>query len=204
LHRQSQTPIFLQLFEIYRVALLALRCKIGVLYGNATLPDSVDFRVNNAKWDLIWGGAEHAEIDQSIAKADVNADGKDDLVFGGWTATTAKGGVASGEVYVLLNRATNANNAPTNSALLPVSPNPFQNVTVIWFDLSQTENVTLEIFDLLGRQVRRLRDGNLPAGTYSALWDGRDELGNFSSSGVYFAILRTRSWIQKQKLLFLR
>lgn len=176
-----------------------------VLYGSAALPDSVDFRANNAKWDIIWGGFEHAEIDQAIAKADMNADGKDDLVFGGWTATTAKGGVASGEVYVLLNRATNANKpVPASSALLPVSPNPFQNTTIIWFDLAQTENISLEIFDLLGRRVRGLRDGNLSAGTYSALWDGRDESGNFSSSGVYFAILRTSTRIQKQKLLFLR
>lgn len=176
-----------------------------VLYGIATLPDTVDFRANNAKWDIIWGGSAQAEIDQSMTKADLNADGKDDLVFGGWTATTAKGGVASGEVYVLLNRATNANKpAPSRSALLPVSPNPFQNTTVIRFDLAQAENITLEIFDLLGRRVRRLRDGNLSAGTYSALWDGSDELGNFSSSGVYFAILRTRTRVQKQKLIFVR
>jgi hypothetical protein len=135
----------------------------------------------------------------------MNADGKDDLVFGGWTATTAKGGVASGEVYVLLNRATNANKpAPPQSALLPVSPNPFQNTTVIEFDLAQTENVALEIFDLLGRRVRMLRDGNLSAGTYSALWDGTDGSGSLSSSGVYFAVLRTGAWVQKQKLLLIR
>lgn len=176
-----------------------------VLYGSAALPDSVDFRLNNAKWDIIWGGFAQAEIDQAIAKADLNADGKDDLVFGGWTATTKSGGVASGEVYVLLNRATNANKpAPTSSALLPVSPNPFQNTTIIWFNVSQTENISLEIFDLLGRRVRRLRDGNISAGRYSALWDGRDESGNFLSAGVYFAVLRTSTQIQKQKLIFLR
>ena len=176
-----------------------------VLYGSAALPDSVDFRLNNAKWDIIWGGFAQTEIDQAIAKADLNADGKDDLVFGGWTATTKSGGVASGEVYVLLNRATNANKpAPTSSALLPVSPNPFQNTTIIWFNVSQTENISLEIFDLLGRRVRRLRDGNISAGRYSALWDGRDESGNFLSAGVYFAVLRTSTQIQKQKLIFLR
>lgn len=176
-----------------------------VLYGSATLPDSVDFRAANAKWDIIWGGSAQAEIDQSMIKADLNADGKDDLVLGGWTATTAKGGVASGEVYVLLNRATNANKpTPTRSALLPVSPNPFQNTTVIWFNLAQTENVTLEIFDLLGRRVRLLREGMVSAGAYSALWDGRDEFGNIASAGVYFAILRTGTQVQKQKLLFIR
>jgi hypothetical protein len=176
-----------------------------VLYGSATLLDSVDFRNKNAKWDLIWGGSENASIEQAVIKADVNTDGKDDLVFGGWTATTTKGGVASGEVYVLLNRATDANKpVPARSALLPVSPNPFRNVSVIWFELAQTENVTLEIFDLLGRRVRLLRDGNLSAGTYSALWNGTDESGNLSSAGVYFAILRTSTQVQKQKLLLIR
>ncbi len=176
-----------------------------VLYGGATLPDSVDFRANNAKWDIIWGGSESADIEQAIIKADVNADGKDDLVLGAWSATTTKGGVASGEVYVLLNRATHANKpAPPQSALLPVSPNPFRNVSVIWFELAQTENVTLEIFDLLGRRVRLLRDGRLPAGVYSALWNGFDEQGNPSASGVYFAVLRAGTNLHKQKLLLLR
>jgi len=176
-----------------------------VLYGSATLPDSVDFRANNAKWDLIWGGSENADIEQAMIKADVNADGKDDLVLGAWTATTTKGGVASGEVYVLLNRATHANKpAPPRSALLPVSPNPFRNVSVIWFELAQPESISLEIFDFLGRRVRLLRDGRLPAGVYSALWNGLDEQGNLSASGVYFAVLRAGANLHKQKLLLLR
>ncbi len=51
-------------------------------------------------------------------------------------------GTHFGEVYVLLNRATHANKpAPPRSALLPVSPNPFRNVSVIWFELAQTESV---------------------------------------------------------------
>ncbi len=175
-----------------------------VLYGSPVLPDSVDLRRQNTKWDIVWGGSENASIEQSMTKVDLNADGKDDLALGAWTATT-KGGVASGEVYVLLNRATKIDQpVPVRSTLLPVSPNPFHNTTVLWFDLAQAENVAVEIFDLLGRRVRLLRDGNLSAGNHSALWDGRDEAGNFSPSGVYFAVLRIGAKLQKQKLLLIR
>jgi hypothetical protein len=177
---------------------------VYVLYGSPVIPDSVDLRTNNAKWDVIWGGSKDAEVGHSMAKADLNADGRDDLILGAWTATT-KGGLASGEVYVLLNRSTKPNKPiPERSALLPVTPNPFQATTVIWFELSQEETIRLEILDLLGRRVRLLRDGHLPPGIYSALWNGRDEQGNLSASGVYFAVLRMGEQLKKQKLLLLR
>jgi hypothetical protein len=49
--------------------------------------------------------------------------------------------------------------------------------------------VQLAIYDVLGRRVRTVSEGELPAGGTELWWDGRDASGNTSGSGVYFASL---------------
>lgn len=177
---------------------------VYVLYGASTFPDSVDFRRANAKWDVIWGGSRGAWFGQSIASGDVNDDGKNDLIIGAWAAAT-KAGDASGEAYVLLNP-THENSVPVPGypALLPATPNPLRANTIIWFDLVQESRIQLEVFDVLGRRVRLLLQRNLKPGRHSALWNSRDENGNFAKSGVYFIVLQAENYFQTQKLLLLR
>jgi len=177
---------------------------VYVVYGSASLPDSIDLRTNNAKWDMIWGGFDNVDLGHSMTRADLDADGKDDLVLGGWTARS-NGGLASGELYVLLNRSKDRTQVPPKDfAILPIAPNPFNAQTVIRFDLPNSENIQLAIYDLLGQRVRMLRDGQFPTGRHSAIWNSRDEMGKVSSSGVYFAVLRVGSRIYSRKLLLIR
>ncbi|OGC91586.1 MAG: hypothetical protein A2W25_10750 [candidate division Zixibacteria bacterium RBG_16_53_22] len=68
-------------------------------------------------------------------------------------------------------------------------PNPFNPSTMISFTVPTETNVRLEIFDLLGRVVKTLVDGNLPAGHHQIMWDGETSSGERASSGVYFARL---------------
>lgn len=65
-------------------------------------------------------------------------------------------------------------------------PNPFNATTVIGFALPKSDNVNLSIYDLLGRRITTLFSGNLSAGEYSFSWDGRNERGIITASGVYF------------------
>jgi hypothetical protein len=84
-------------------------------------------------------------------------------------------------------------------------PNPFNPSTKIDFFTSKKENIKLEIFDMLGRQIRTLVDGIVAAGPQSVSWDGRDAQGKRVSSGVYFYQLKTESGFTKtQKLVLLR
>ncbi|MCK6613663.1 MAG: DUF3160 domain-containing protein [Ignavibacteriaceae bacterium] len=67
-------------------------------------------------------------------------------------------------------------------------PNPFNPSTVIRFTIPSAlahRSVTLVIYDVLGREVRSLYQGELPAGTYLAQWDGRNQAGAELSSGTY-------------------
>ena len=65
-------------------------------------------------------------------------------------------------------------------------PNPFNASTVIAFDVSGTEPVHLVVYDVLGRRVRTLYNGEtLTAGHYRTSWNGRDDEGRSAASGIY-------------------
>ena len=59
----------------------------------------------------------------------------------------------------------------------------------------------LRVYDLLGRPVRTLWDGPLPAGNHRLRWDGRNEAGQAVASGIYFARLEAGGQVHSRKLL---
>lgn len=69
------------------------------------------------------------------------------------------------------------------------APNPFNPVTNFGFDISESGNVRLDIFDPSGRLVDTILEGWMSAGNHSTRWNGRDAQGRPLSSGVYFARL---------------
>lgn len=90
-------------------------------------------------------------------------------------------------------------NAPTEFSLYPPHPNPFNPSTTISFELREASFVSLKIYDIQGREVRRLMDGYKSAGTHQVVFDA-DGL----SSGVYFAKLEAGEFRQTVKLLLMK
>jgi hypothetical protein len=74
---------------------------------------------------------------------------------------------------------------PEEFALAQNYPNPFNPTTTIRFALPYAGWTTLNIYDVLGREVAHLVDGNLQAGVYTSSWDGRMTSGQLVGSGVY-------------------
>jgi hypothetical protein len=64
-------------------------------------------------------------------------------------------------------------------------PNPFNLETQIEFQLSESGQVVLRVFDISGREVRTLVDEELPNGDHTIRWNGMDNLGNHVPSGIY-------------------
>jgi len=83
-------------------------------------------------------------------------------------------------------------------------PNPFNPSTTIEYLLPDASPVTLEIFDIRGRQVVCLVDEKQSKGRHFATWDGRDAGGNSVSSGTYFCRLRVGEEIVSHKMTLLR
>jgi len=74
----------------------------------------------------------------------------------------------------------------TDFALIQNYPNPFNPETTIEFSLPKISHVTLTVYDLNGREIRKLLNEQKEAGYYSVMWNARDNNGEAVSSGVYF------------------
>jgi hypothetical protein len=64
-------------------------------------------------------------------------------------------------------------------------PNPFNPLTTIPLDLTESRHVRLIVYDIAGRRVRVLAEGGLPSGRHDVPWDGKDSDGRAVASGVY-------------------
>ena len=87
---------------------------------------------------------------------------------------------------------------PEQLELTPSYPNPFREATTIAYTLPEPASVTLEIYDLLGRRIASLVDGEQAAGFHEVKWAGAQ------ASGVYLSVLKVGNTVQTQKLVQVR
>ena len=78
-------------------------------------------------------------------------------------------------------------------------PNPFNSQTTIAYQVANIgpipAEITIEIYDILGRKVRTLLNERKEIGSHKTTWDGRDDDGIDLPTGIYFA--RITQWGQK-------
>ena len=97
--------------------------------------------------------------------------------------------------------AVEALNPPDRFALRQNFPNPFNPETRISYDLPESGNVTLAVYDILGKEVRRLIQSQKNAGSYEEVWDGRDSAGRMLPSGMYFYKLTAGDNVSIRKMM---
>ena len=84
-------------------------------------------------------------------------------------------------------------------------PNPFNPSTTIRFSLPTPENISLIIYDINGKEVRRIIDNQkYEKGVYEAIWDGKNQYGNTVASGVYFYKLKWGNFEKSMKMTLLK
>jgi hypothetical protein len=88
---------------------------------------------------------------------------------------------------------------PTVFRLYQAYPNPFNPATTIRFDIPTAGDVSLKIYDVLGRKVAVLADGRMQPGSYEKRWNA----GSLAS-GVYFYRLQTERFVETKKLLLMK
>ncbi|MFQ6608497.1 MAG: T9SS type A sorting domain-containing protein [Fidelibacterota bacterium] len=93
---------------------------------------------------------------------------------------------------------------PGDIRLSPNYPNPFNVITVIDYQILQSGWITLQIFNVSGRAVKTLVNEYKTAGRYTVTWNGKNDPGNASGSGIYFYQLKSKNSMRIKKLILLR
>ena len=93
---------------------------------------------------------------------------------------------------------------PKKFSLAQNHPNPFNPTTEIAFTLDQRADVNLTIYNMLGQRVRTLTNESRNAGTHTLKWNGRDEMGQNVSTGIYLYTLTSGSSSITKKMAFMK
>jgi hypothetical protein len=88
---------------------------------------------------------------------------------------------------------------PADYILQQNYPNPFNPSTNIRFTLFEPARAAVTVYDLLGRQIASLADGEFPAGTHEFRFDASG-----LAPGVYYYRLRAGSYVQTRSMILLK
>ncbi|MFC1620208.1 DNRLRE domain-containing protein [Candidatus Neomarinimicrobiota bacterium] len=83
-------------------------------------------------------------------------------------------------------------------------PNPFNPETSIGYTLNRDTDVTITVYDLLGKEVTTLISGHVAAGDHSVVWNGTDENNQAVPSGVYFCKMAGDGQVNMIKMVLMK
>ena len=175
-----------------------------LIYGQSDLVISKINSVGDTVWVKMLGGSGQ-EMGKSICKSSVSQ-----YIILGSTNAQGAGGT---DLWLLLLDKENSSDVSEQSAppiifsLLQNHPNPFNPSTVISYQLPVGSDVTLKVYDLLGREVVTLLDEYKPAGKYEVEFNASalpSRQGSALTSGVYFYQLRAGDFITTKKMILVK
>ncbi len=157
---------------------------VGTSGGNLVL-------VNPSSGTISSGGSETITLT-------LNAQNLSEGTYTGQVNITTNGGNITIPIDYLVD-VEKLSSIPNEYQLSQNYPNPFNPTTVIEFSLPQTSNVSLKIYDALGREIKNLISDEKSAGSYKVSFDA-----STFSSGVYFYKLDTEIFSKIKKMLLIK
>jgi hypothetical protein len=97
-----------------------------------------------------------------------------------------------------------SNSAPDSYSLQQNYPNPFNPSTTIRYSIVNPDNVSIKIYDILGREIKTLVNEVKTAGTYSSIWNGDNNFGNKVSSGICLYRIEAGLFVETKKMILLK
>jgi hypothetical protein len=130
-------------------------------------------------------------------------------------SSVVKNGIYIDNIIINSDNYVVENNSSTNSVLNSLTlnqnyPNPFspnfsrRNQTKISFNLRNSSQVNLSIFNIKGEKIITLINNYLQKGTHFVNWNGKNSQGKIVSSGVYFYRLKDNNFIRIKKMLIIK
>jgi hypothetical protein len=220
---RKNLPFIIFLFSFFSVTILISRS-----WRPAQIPNGNKFSCATCHLDPNGGGPRNLfgqEVEKrvlpgstqefwsaSLAAIDSDGDGKTNGQELGDPAGTWRSGQPDPGTFSAITNPGDLNSTavenfagvPTSYRLLNNYPNPFNPSTMISFDIPQSENVSLKIFNINGELVRTITSENLPAGHFEKLWDGKNNNGSEVSSGIYFYRLIAGKFDRSARMLLMK
>jgi len=151
---------------------------------------------NDGDYELVFG------TNRNLNVLDINEIGGEQYSWKSYRGNSMRNGFYDAELSELSN---NDFKIPKEYSLENNYPNPFNPTTQINYSLPKNSDVKLIIYDLLGNKVKTLLDDEYhSAGFKTIKWNGTNELGVKTSSGVYFYALKAGSFYQTKKMILIK
>jgi hypothetical protein len=87
----------------------------------------------------------------------------------------------------------------SDSLSVEVFPNPFNSLVNIKLTVSETSNIKVSVYNILGQKVIELESGNVVENSYSLIWNGKNSLGQSVATGLYILRVDVEGVYSKQK-----
>ncbi len=145
-------------------------------------------------WDVCVGPGTKSKDQWLVVDLSAGPGASSDVFFAVMSACRA--------IYILVppTRTVGSESPTLRSALFQNFPNPFNPTTTIDFETLNPGRVTLRVYDVTGRLVRTIVDGERPSGRYRASWDGRNDRGVRVATGIYSYRLVTSGFSTTRKM----
>ena len=104
----------------------------------------------------------------------------------------------------IIDEISNSDVLPEEINLSQNYPNPFNGFTKINYSIRSGSSVKLYIFDINGVLIRKLTDKVLGAGEHSVIWDGQNDFGVHTGSGMYIYQIQVGNVVKAKRLIYLK
>jgi len=105
---------------------------------------------------------------------------------------------------ILKDTGVENNPIPRTNQLYGNYPNPFNPETTVRYQIAQSTNVQVTIYNILGEKVKTLINAVQNEGQHEIQWKGRNDQGQGVASGVFIVELKAGEFTQRQKVMLIR
>ena len=111
---------------------------------------------------------------------------------------------ANAVLKFMMNSSEQVNGPLFNFSLHQNYPNPFNRDTRVEYELSESANVTVKIFNILGQEIKTLIKREQEPGDFQVIWNGTNNNNVPVSSGIYLYRIRAGNYVKSKKMTLLK
>jgi len=123
------------------------------------------------------------------------------LATDGQDTTAASNGPRNLTIDATTVEITDETNLPQQFTLEQNYPNPFNPTTTIRYAIPKPAQVSIAVYNILGKRIATLLNKHQSAGRYSVVWNGRNEQGRKVSTGIYFYRIEANNYSAMKKMV---